>query len=83
MSVTASHAEAPSSQPALSPADLLPMVYEELRRLAAHKLAHEAPGQTLPHHATDGPIPAARRGDPKQCTCDLGAGSIPSPMEAL
>jgi RNA polymerase sigma factor (TIGR02999 family) len=28
-------------------AQLLPLVYEELRRLAAQKLAHEAPGQTL------------------------------------
>src|SRR5262245_50894983 len=27
--------------------ELLPMVYEELRRLAAHKMANEAPGQTL------------------------------------
>jgi RNA polymerase sigma factor (TIGR02999 family) len=26
---------------------LLPLVYDELRRLAASKLAHEAPGQTL------------------------------------
>src|SRR6187455_2971747 len=26
---------------------LLPLVYEELRRLAAHRLAHEKPGQTL------------------------------------
>lgn len=26
---------------------LLPLVYEELRRLAAHKMAHEPPGQTL------------------------------------
>jgi RNA polymerase sigma factor (TIGR02999 family) len=26
---------------------LLPLVYEELRRLAAHQLAHEKPGQTL------------------------------------
>jgi len=26
---------------------LLPVVYEELRKLAAHKLAHERPGQTL------------------------------------
>src|SRR4051812_48468779 len=26
---------------------LLPLVYSELRRLAARKLAHEAPGQTL------------------------------------
>jgi RNA polymerase sigma factor (TIGR02999 family) len=27
--------------------ELLPLVYEELRRLAAHKLANEPPGQTL------------------------------------
>src|SRR5262245_50894005 len=31
----------------LSRADLLPVVYEELRKLAAQKMAHEAPGQTL------------------------------------
>jgi len=28
-------------------ADLLPLVYDELRKLAAAKLAHETPGQTL------------------------------------
>lgn len=28
-------------------AQLLPLVYDELRRLAAHHLAHEQPGQTL------------------------------------
>jgi RNA polymerase sigma factor (TIGR02999 family) len=28
-------------------AELLPLVYEELRRLAAHKLSQERPGQTL------------------------------------
>jgi RNA polymerase sigma factor (TIGR02999 family) len=27
--------------------DLLPLVYEELRRVAANRMAHEAPGQTL------------------------------------
>jgi len=27
--------------------ELIPLVYEELRKLAAHKLANEAPGQTL------------------------------------
>jgi RNA polymerase sigma factor (TIGR02999 family) len=27
--------------------ELLPLVYDELRQLAAHKLAHEQPGQTL------------------------------------
>jgi RNA polymerase sigma factor (TIGR02999 family) len=34
-----------------APAQLLPLVYEELRRLATHRLAREAPGQTL--QATD------------------------------
>jgi RNA polymerase sigma factor (TIGR02999 family) len=28
-------------------ADLLPLVYDELRKLATHRLAHETPGQTL------------------------------------
>jgi hypothetical protein len=28
-------------------AELLPLVYDELRRLAAQQLAHEKPGQTL------------------------------------
>ena len=27
--------------------ELLPLVYEELRRLAARRLSHEKPGQTL------------------------------------
>jgi RNA polymerase sigma factor (TIGR02999 family) len=27
--------------------ELLPLIYDELRRLAAHQLAHEKPGQTL------------------------------------
>jgi len=42
--------EAPETAPRrdLAPADeLLPLVYEELRRLAAHKLAGIAPGHTL------------------------------------
>jgi RNA polymerase sigma factor (TIGR02999 family) len=30
-----------------APAQLLPLVYEELHRLATHRLGHEAPGQTL------------------------------------
>src|SRR6478609_2049902 len=30
-----------------APEQLLPLVYDELRKLAAHKLAHEKPGQTL------------------------------------
>ena len=32
---------------AKAPAELLPVVYEELRLLAAQKLSHESPGQTL------------------------------------
>jgi len=27
--------------------ELLPLVYEQLRKLAAHKMAHEAPGNTV------------------------------------
>jgi RNA polymerase sigma factor (TIGR02999 family) len=36
-------------QPAVpySAEELLPLVYDALRRLAAHRMAHEAPGQTL------------------------------------
>ena len=30
-----------------APEQLLPLIYEELRRLAAQRLAHEKPGQTL------------------------------------
>src|SRR5262245_6450309 len=30
-----------------APTELLPLVYDELRRLAAQRLSHEAPGQTL------------------------------------
>jgi RNA polymerase sigma factor (TIGR02999 family) len=32
---------------ALAPEELVPLVYDELRRLAAQRLAREAPGQTL------------------------------------
>jgi RNA polymerase sigma factor (TIGR02999 family) len=35
------------AEPPRSASQLLPIVYEELRRLAAHKLAQERPGQTL------------------------------------
>jgi RNA polymerase sigma factor (TIGR02999 family) len=37
----------PANTPAHAPEQLLPLVYEELRQLAAQKLAHEKPGQTL------------------------------------
>jgi len=33
--------------PEMNPAELLPQVYDELRRLAAARLASEKPGQTL------------------------------------
>jgi RNA polymerase sigma factor (TIGR02999 family) len=39
--------DAPPPGDAASAAQLLPLVYDDLRRLAAHRLAHEAPGQTL------------------------------------
>ena len=32
---------------ALTAEELLPIVYEELRKLAAHRMARESPGQTL------------------------------------
>src|ERR1035437_9580648 len=38
----------PWSEPNFRPLkNCLPLVYEELRKLAAHKMAQEAPGQTL------------------------------------
>jgi RNA polymerase sigma factor (TIGR02999 family) len=48
---------------------LLPLVYEELRELAAAKLAHEKPGQTLQatalvHEAYLRLVDASRRGQP-------------------
>ena len=48
---------------------LLPLVYEELRRLAAQKMAQEAPGQTLAGHGAwsmrriSGSSMGNRRGD--------------------
>lgn len=47
--MSGSSAPVPSSQtPAPAAAeDLLPLVYHELRRIAAHRLRYESPGQTL------------------------------------
>jgi RNA polymerase sigma factor (TIGR02999 family) len=39
--------KAVSADAPLAAAEVLPLVYDELRRLAAHRLAQEAPGQTL------------------------------------
>jgi RNA polymerase sigma factor (TIGR02999 family) len=47
MSEAASGIGAAAGDGGKAASELLPMVYDELRRLAAHKLAHEAPGQTL------------------------------------
>jgi RNA polymerase sigma factor (TIGR02999 family) len=42
------HSTVPGSQAQTkAPADLFPLVYEELRRLAGHLMARQAPGQTL------------------------------------
>jgi RNA polymerase sigma factor (TIGR02999 family) len=42
------NSEQPVEHGELPPAEeLLPLVYQELRRLAAHKMAQESPGQTL------------------------------------
>ncbi|HCO96482.1 MAG TPA: hypothetical protein DIU00_21510 [Phycisphaerales bacterium] len=35
---------------------LLPLVYEELRRLAAHKMSHEPPGQNMTAKPKNRPI---------------------------
>jgi RNA polymerase sigma factor (TIGR02999 family) len=47
MSEVTSLLEAINRGDAQATRDLLPLVYDELRRLAASKLAHEKPGQTL------------------------------------
>jgi RNA polymerase sigma factor (TIGR02999 family) len=39
--------DGPEQRDSKAAEDLLPLVYEELRRLAAHKMANELPGQTL------------------------------------
>jgi RNA polymerase sigma factor (TIGR02999 family) len=39
--------DSPDSLPELAADQILPLVYDELRRLAAQKLAQEKPGQTL------------------------------------
>ena len=47
MSQNARQREASEPDDGPNPDELLSMVYRELRRLAAHKLAHETAGQTL------------------------------------
>ncbi len=47
MNEAASATGAAAGDGGLAVSELLPMVYNELRRLATHKLANEAPGQTL------------------------------------
>lgn len=45
--MNAPHLLSPAGQGPASPAELLPIVYEELRRLARAKIAGESPGNTL------------------------------------
>jgi RNA polymerase sigma factor (TIGR02999 family) len=47
MSVVTRLLEAAEAGDPKAAAELLPLVYDELRRLAAQRLAHEQPGQTL------------------------------------
>jgi RNA polymerase sigma factor (TIGR02999 family) len=48
MRIDVPNGQEPVERGELRPAEeLLPLVYEELRKLAAHKMAQEAPGQTL------------------------------------
>jgi hypothetical protein len=54
---------------------LLPLVYDELRRLAAEKMAQEKPGQTLDHAADHGRLAAARRAG-QQDILWQGSGSV-------
>jgi hypothetical protein len=46
---------------------LLPLVYDELRRLAEHKLAQEGPGQTLEATAPIRPSTLMRNPLPASC----------------
>jgi RNA polymerase sigma factor (TIGR02999 family) len=50
----------------LRPEELLPLVYQELRRLASSKLAHEHPGQTLQPTALVHEAWLRLQGDPSQ-----------------
>jgi RNA polymerase sigma factor (sigma-70 family) len=47
MSDLARRLESPEDSDPHAASQLLPLVYAELRRLAAHRIAHEDPGQTL------------------------------------
>ena len=47
MQTSSDSADAVARDDARAAIDLLPLVYDELRKLAAAKLAHEKPGQTL------------------------------------
>ena len=58
-------------------ADLLPLVYQELRRLAAYKMAHEAPGQTLQ------PTPLPMKSRPCGASPDQAPLVLPAFIEAL
>jgi DNA-directed RNA polymerase specialized sigma24 family protein len=71
-----------------APEQLLPLVYDELRKLAAAKLAHEKPGQTLQatalvHEAylrlVGGAVGNALRGVPEVGSQESGVGTSRQP----
>jgi RNA polymerase sigma factor (TIGR02999 family) len=69
-------------------AQLLPLVYEELRKLAAERLAHESPGQTLEatalvHEAYLRLVAADREGEAKSSTWDGRGHFFAAAAEAM
>ena len=77
-----SPASCPPSSKAIPHAaeQLLPLVYDELRKLAAQRLAHEKPGQTLQAHgARPRGLPAAGRRRSRPSTGTAAATSSPRP----
>jgi hypothetical protein len=61
---------------------LLPLVYEELRKLAAAKLAHEKPGQTLQATALVHLTPTSDDGCRQGTTLDDRRRAPPPPNRA-
>src|SRR5438552_563918 len=59
--------------------ELLPLVYEELRKLAAHKMAQESPGQTLQATAL---VHEARKIKPAFTTGRISLALPPRPCAA-
>jgi RNA polymerase sigma factor (TIGR02999 family) len=62
---------------------LLPLVYDELRKLAAHRLAHQTPGQTLQPTALVHEAYLRLVGDPKMDDWDSRAHFFAAAAEAM